>query len=50
MKEVKTGTQTRELKEVSLEEPIRYGSNDPIENWLNDLLCLNCSDGDMMLA
>ena len=23
--------------------PIRYNLNDPIENWLNNLLCLNVS-------
>lgn len=48
--EKSTGTGFRELKELSLEEPIRYGSSDPIESWLNDLLCLDCSEGDMTLA
>ena len=24
-------------------EPIRYGLNDPIEKWLNDLLCLDAT-------
>ena len=33
----------RVLREVQLEEPIRYGVDDPIESWLNDLLCLNCT-------
>eukprot|EP01084_Bolivina_argentea_P006955 13127_1 len=33
---------TRKLREISLEEPIRYSFGDPIELWLNDLLCLNC--------
>eukprot|EP01084_Bolivina_argentea_P209735 357186_1 len=32
----------RRLREISLEEPIRYSDGDPIELWLNDLLCLNC--------
>jgi N-acetyltransferase 10 len=36
----------RTLREVKLEEPIRYGQNDPIENWLNNLLCLNCCNPD----
>ena len=36
-------TQGRFLKEVSLDEPIRYGNSDPIEKWLNDLLCLDCT-------
>jgi N-acetyltransferase 10 len=34
----------RLLKEVSLDEPIRYGLNDPIEKWLNDLLCLKATE------
>lgn len=33
----------RTLREVTLSEPIRYAENDPVERWLNDLLCLNCS-------
>lgn len=32
------------LKEVQLDEPIRYGQNDPIEKWLNDLLCLDATN------
>ena len=31
----------RMLKEVQLDEPIRYGLGDPIESWLSKLLCLN---------
>ena len=31
------------LKEIQLEEPIRYGMNDPIEKWLSDLLCLDAT-------
>uniref|UniRef100_A0A7S3ZH00 RNA cytidine acetyltransferase n=1 Tax=Lotharella globosa TaxID=91324 RepID=A0A7S3ZH00_9EUKA len=34
----------RSLKEVSLFEPIRYKENDPVEKWLNGLLCLDCAD------
>ncbi len=34
----------RMLKEVTLDEPIRYGNNDPIEKWLNDLLCLKATE------
>jgi len=30
----------RALKEVKLDEPIRYSQGDPVEKWLNDLLCL----------
>ncbi|KAI8149132.1 GNAT acetyltransferase 2-domain-containing protein [Fennellomyces sp. T-0311] len=33
----------RTLKEIKLEEPIRYGPNDPVEKWLNKLLCLDAS-------
>jgi len=32
----------RHLREIKLEEPIRYGIGDGVELWLNDLLCLNC--------
>lgn len=31
----------RVLKEVTLEEPIRYADGDPVESWLNKLLCLD---------
>ncbi|EGC37654.1 hypothetical protein DICPUDRAFT_149730 [Dictyostelium purpureum] len=31
----------RVLREVELNEPIRYSSRDPIEKWLNELLCLD---------
>ena len=31
----------RVLREVSLSEPIRYATGDPVEQWLYDLLCLN---------
>jgi len=27
-----------------LDEPIRYAPNDPIERWLNDLLCLDATE------
>ena len=30
------------LKEIELTTPIRYASGDPIEAWLNKLLCLDC--------
>jgi len=26
-----------------MDEPIRYGTNDPIESWLNKLLCLDAT-------
>lgn len=31
----------RALREVSLNEPIRYAPGDPVEKWLNKLLCLD---------
>lgn len=30
------------LKEIELSTPIRYALGDPIESWLNKLLCLDC--------
>ena len=33
----------RTLLETSLDEPIRYGKHDPVEKWLNDLLCLDAT-------
>lgn len=34
---------SRSLREVVLDEPIRYAPGDPIEKWLNKLLCLDVS-------
>lgn len=33
----------RVLREVSLEIPIRYSQSDPVEKWLNELLCLDAT-------
>jgi N-acetyltransferase 10 len=33
----------RSLKELTLETPIRYHNGDPIERWLNNLLCLDAA-------
>jgi N-acetyltransferase 10 len=33
----------RSLKELALQDPIRYGSGDPVEQWLNQLLCLDAT-------
>jgi len=33
----------RSLRELELEEPIRYAQDDPVETWLTDLLCLDCT-------
>jgi len=37
-----TITNNRTLSELELNEPIRYGIDDPVELWLNNLLCLDC--------
>ena len=37
----KAGTK---LREVVLEEPIRYAPGDGVERWMNDLLCLDATD------
>lgn len=37
------GTMARTLKEINLTTPIRYGAGDPIERWLNQLLCLDAT-------
>ncbi|KXS10044.1 DUF699-domain-containing protein [Gonapodya prolifera JEL478] len=34
----------RSLREITLSTPIRYASSDPVESWLNKLLCLDCCD------
>ena len=31
---------------MSLDEPIRYGQSDPIEKWLNSLLCLDATQNN----
>ena len=33
----------RRLVELALSDPIRYGPNDPVEKWLNGLLCLDAT-------
>lgn len=34
---------TRSLREIKLEEPIRYSPGDHVEKWLNNLLCLDAT-------
>jgi N-acetyltransferase 10 len=34
----------RTLREITLEEPIRYAEGDKVESWLNNLLCLDCTN------
>lgn len=38
-----SGSLSRSLAEIKLEAPIRYGPADPIEKWLNALLCLDAT-------
>merc|ERR1719230_2060083 len=42
-KAVGRGSTERTLQELSLEEPIRYAGGDPVEAWLNRLLCLDAA-------
>nr|CAB3264206.1 N-acetyltransferase 10 [Phallusia mammillata] len=37
----------RSLHEITLEESVRYAPGDPIEDWLNHLLCLDCGSSPM---
>lgn len=41
--DVDTASMARTLREVVLEEPIRYAPGDPVEKWLNKLLCLDAT-------
>lgn len=40
---VSTGIGGRSLREITLNDPIRYGSGDGVESWLNNLLCLDAT-------
>ncbi|CAH6719029.1 RNA cytidine acetyltransferase [[Candida] jaroonii] len=40
-KDVTPSVTARDLREVVLDEPIRYAPGDPVEKWLNKLLCLD---------
>ncbi|KAA8905490.1 N-acetyltransferase 10 [Sphaerosporella brunnea] len=43
-KETQTGAVGgRTLREATLDEPIRYAPNDPVEKWLNNILCLDAT-------
>ncbi|KAJ2641363.1 N-acetyltransferase 10, partial [Coemansia sp. RSA 1694] len=45
-----SGSGGRTLKEVALEEPIRYSAGDATEQWLNKLLCLDATVGGRAAA
>ena len=36
------------LREIELLTPIRYAEGDPIESWLNSLLCLDCGSNSLL--
>ena len=36
--------QARTFREILLQEPIRYSTGDPVEKWLNELLCLDAAE------
>jgi tRNA(Met) C34 N-acetyltransferase TmcA len=44
------GVPGRVFREVELGEPIRYALGDPVEGWLNELLCLNAANHIPKLA
>jgi len=44
-----SGSSSRVLKEVALEQAIRYADNDPVEDWLNRLLLLDATEIDPLL-
>mmetsp|Transcript_34138 Transcript_34138/g.133625 ORF Transcript_34138/g.133625 Transcript_34138/m.133625 type:complete len:985 (-) Transcript_34138:2661-5615(-) len=46
----KSSGQGRELREVTMETPIRYSPGDPVERWLYDLLCLDAGEKDYALG
>lgn len=45
LKEQQGGPSGRSLKELKLDAPIRYAKEDPIELWLNSLLCFDAIKG-----
>ncbi|KZS93422.1 DUF699-domain-containing protein [Sistotremastrum niveocremeum HHB9708] len=40
---IRSSSKSRTLREIKLETPIRYGTGDKIEKWLNGLLCLDAT-------
>lgn len=43
LESLRSGSSSRALRELALKQPIRYGQEDAVERWLNDLLCLDCA-------
>ncbi len=46
----KSSTSSRSLREVTLNESIRYKAGDPTEDWLNRLLCLDANSVSPILS
>jgi len=46
--ENKSSTGGRLLRETTLNDPIRYSLDDPIEKWLYDLLCLDATEPESL--
>lgn len=42
-----SSTSSPSLRELELSRPIRYALGDPVEAWLNNLLCLDCESFDV---
>ncbi|CDK24470.1 unnamed protein product [Kuraishia capsulata CBS 1993] len=42
-KDLDVEIRSRSLTEITLDEPIRYAPGDPVEKWLNKLLCLDAT-------
>eukprot|EP00743_Colponemidia_sp_Colp-15_P004675 GILK01005037.1.p1 GENE.GILK01005037.1~~GILK01005037.1.p1 ORF type:complete len:1046 (-),score=256.41 GILK01005037.1:107-3244(-) len=47
---VQTSTGGRVLREIALEEPIRYASGDTVEKWMHELLCLDATSPPRLLG
>lgn len=45
LRDQKKSKERRTLKEITLDEPIRYSAGDLVEKWLNTLLCLDAVVG-----
>jgi N-acetyltransferase 10 len=44
VEELRKGQSGRMVQDLPMEIPIRYGNSDPIEGWLNSLLCLDINE------
>lgn len=46
----KVAPKARTLREIKLDTPIRYGAGDTVEQWLNNVLCLDATIASKSLA